>query len=72
MPNADQQRLELEALQSRYRQLGAMLRGLLPEGVYDDDADPLDESVLADIGMIGAEMRVTTDAMGALLTGKTR
>ena len=71
MPNADQQKV-FTALSARYKQLHASLRTLLPDEVYDDDAEPLDESVLTDVEMIGAEMRITWAAMEAILVGKTR
>ena len=56
MPNADQQKV-LAVLSARYQQLRVTLRTLLPDGVYDDDAEPLDASTLTDVEMIGEEMR---------------
>lgn len=71
MPNVDQEKV-LAVLEARYQKLRATLRTLLPDEVYDDDAEPLDASILADVEMIGKEMRVTSAAMEAIIVGKTR
>jgi hypothetical protein len=72
MPTPEQQK-QFEKLEARYLQLRVMRAMILDDAAkIDPDVEPLGDSILADIRMIGDELLATRAAMETILVGKTR